>query len=59
MPLKTDAKVTVNADQLVTVNIGQVKVEPNGTANVQVSAEVANMLVRYGAATVTTAADNT
>jgi len=59
MPLKTDAIVTVDADQLVTVNIGQATVNPNGTVTVRVSEEAANMLVRYSAATITTPADNT
>jgi len=59
MALKTDAIVTVAADQLVTVNIGEATVNPNGTVNVRVSAEAANMLVRYGSATITTPADNT
>ena len=59
MPLKTEALVTVDADQLVTMNIGYETINPHGTVSVKLPAHVAKELADLGAVTVTTPAVST
>ena len=56
MPVKTNAKVTVNSDQLVTDTLGFKKVNAKGTVDVELPPDVAKQFADEGAVTVTTAA---
>ncbi len=56
MPLKTEAEVTVTAEQLVTHNVGKPTVHPDGSLTVKLPSHVAKELEELGAVTITTPA---
>jgi len=54
MPLKTEAIVQVDADQLVHVNLGYVTELPDGTLTARLPQHVAKELADLGAVTIIT-----